>query len=117
MAHNDFMQVTDDKPKKSVKKQIIWTTVITLILGFFAFLEIICYNHHYKIDNYEIINGVTLMLVSIGCIFFMTLFILLMNSIEWQEPEKCKKTLHYFYLAILVLSIVGLVSGITALIV
>jgi hypothetical protein len=56
------------------------------------------------------------MLITIGLTFFLTLGILLLKSIDWKEPDKCEKTLHYFYLAILVLSIVGVFSGIIGLI-
>jgi hypothetical protein len=132
MADNDFLPVTDDKPKKSVKKQIIWTVVITLVLGFIAYLGLINTTEHNRVydkeylahhanNNLRIIfreittNSTRIMLITVCFTFFLTLGMLLLKSIEWKEPEKCEKTLHYFYLAILVLSIVGIFTGIAGL--
>jgi magnesium-transporting ATPase (P-type) len=115
MAQNDFLPVTDDRPKKSVKKQIIWASVITLFIGFWALVLIASFPDYD--NNFRYAKGSTIiMLISVGITFFLTLGMLLLKSIEWKEPEKCERTLHYFYLAILVLSIVGIFSGILGLI-
>jgi H+/Cl- antiporter ClcA len=121
MAHNDFIPVTDEQPKKSVKKQMTWTAIITVVISCFAYILI--YNgrqyHNFPSSQsyfYEWTTITTIvLLIVVGLIFFLTLGILLLKSIEWKDPKKCEKTLHYFYLALLVLSMVGVFSGIVGL--
>ena len=115
MARNDFLPVTDDRPKKSTKKQVIWTAVITVIVVFFTIPLVYGLGYHNEY-NYAITGSVIVMMISIGLTFFLNLGILLLKSIEWKEPEKCDRTLHYFYLTILVLTLVGLTAGITGLV-
>jgi uncharacterized membrane protein YfcA len=109
MAHNDYLPITDETQKKSKKNEIIWTTLITIFLGFWAVVLIFDFDR-------DLTKGSTIvMLISTGFTFFLILGIMLLKSIKWAEPEKCEKTLHYFYLIILVLSIVGIFSGIIGL--
>ncbi|MDR1348063.1 MAG: hypothetical protein LBJ63_06515 [Prevotellaceae bacterium] len=121
MAHNDFLPVEDNiSSKKSVKKQIIWTAAITILLGVLALAAIEERTYH-DVSNqsgfYEATtNSTIVMLITIGFTFFLILGMLLLKSIEWQYPEKREKTLHFFYLAILVLSIIGIFLGIIGLI-
>ena len=120
MAHNDFMPVTENPPKRSKKKEIIWVTVITIFLVLGALVLILNCRYRYVekptnyIPEYTKVSTI-IMLITIGITFFLTLGMLLLKSIEWKDPEKCERILHYFYLAILVLSIAGIASGITGL--
>ena len=120
MAHNDFLPIEDNTSKKSIKKQIIWTTLITIVLGFFALFGVIegyARNVEYQSWYFDhATSAVIIMLITAGLTFFLILSILLLKSIEWKDPIKCENTLHYFYLAILVLTIVGIFSGIVGLI-
>ncbi|MDR1182636.1 MAG: hypothetical protein LBL13_11720 [Bacteroidales bacterium] len=134
MAHNDFLPVEDNiSSKKSVKKQIIWTVVIIILAFFLGALSIggtygfetreritaYCKKCSSYVEDYiyQVSTGaVIVMLITIGLTFFFTLGMLLIQSIDWKEPEKCKKYLRCFHIAILILTICGIAAGITGLV-